>query len=129
TSIVPIGLAGFSAMKALSTRNAEPERAWRPFDRDRDGFVMSEGAGVVIVEELEHAKARGAKIYCELAGYGLSAGAYHMTARPVRSKPRPALWLFVIRSFHPRSIWKTRIRNAISIIPPIPRAKRRCVWS
>jgi 3-oxoacyl-[acyl-carrier-protein] synthase II len=81
-SIVEIGLAGFSAMKALSTRNDEPERASRPFDRDRDGFVMSEGAGIVVVEELEHAKARGAKIYCELAGYGLSADAYHMTAPP-----------------------------------------------
>ena len=81
-SVVHIGLAGFGAMKALSTRNDEPERASRPFDRDRDGFVMSEGAGVVIVEELEHAKARGAKIYCELSGYGLSADAYHMTAPP-----------------------------------------------
>ena len=81
-SIVELGLAGFSAMKALSRRNDEPERASRPFDRDRDGFVMSEGAGIVIVEELEHAKARGAKIYCELAGYGLSADAYHMTAPP-----------------------------------------------
>ena len=80
--IVAIGLAGFSAMKALSTRNDEPERASRPFDRDRDGFVMSEGAGIVVVEELEHAKARGAKIYCELTGYGLSADAYHMTAPP-----------------------------------------------
>jgi 3-oxoacyl-[acyl-carrier-protein] synthase II len=81
-SIVAIGLAGFSAMKALSLRNDEPERASRPFDRDRDGFVMSEGAGIVVVEELEHAKARGAKIYCELTGYGLSADAYHMTAPP-----------------------------------------------
>ena len=81
-SIVEIGIAGFSAMKALSTRNDEPERASRPFDRDRDGFVMSEGSGVVVVEELEHARARGAKIYCEITGYGISADAYHMTAPP-----------------------------------------------
>jgi 3-oxoacyl-[acyl-carrier-protein] synthase II len=80
--IVEIGLAGFGAMKALSTRNDEPDRASRPFDRDRDGFVISEGAGVVVVEELEHAKARGAKIYCEITGYGMSADAYHMTAPP-----------------------------------------------
>ncbi len=81
-AVIPIGLGGFSAMKALSTRNDEPQRASRPFDRDRDGFVIGEGGGVVIVEELEHAKARGAKIYCELAGYGLSGDAYHMTAPP-----------------------------------------------
>jgi len=81
-AIVELGLAGFSSMKALSRRNDEPERASRPFDRDRDGFVMSEGAGIAIVEELEHAKARSAKIYCEITGYGLSADAYHMTAPP-----------------------------------------------
>jgi 3-oxoacyl-[acyl-carrier-protein] synthase II len=81
-SIVEIGVAGFSAMRALSKRNDQPERASRPFDRDRDGFVMSEGSGVVVVEELEHARARGGKIYCEITGYGVSADAYHMTAPP-----------------------------------------------
>ena len=81
-SIVTIGVGAFAAMKALSTRNDDPQGASRPWDRDRDGFVMGEGAGVVVVEELEHAKARGAKIYCELTGYGLSADAHHMTAPP-----------------------------------------------
>ena len=81
-AIIPIGVAAFSSMKALSTRNDEPHRASRPWDRDRDGFIIGEGGGVVVVEELEHAKARGAKIYCELTGYGLSADAYHMTAPP-----------------------------------------------
>jgi 3-oxoacyl-[acyl-carrier-protein] synthase II len=78
--VVPVGIAGFAAMRALSVRNDEPERASRPFDKDRDGFVMGEGAGVIILEEYEHAKKRGAKIYCELAGYGLTADAYHMSA-------------------------------------------------
>src|SRR6266478_5345819 len=77
-----LGVGGFCAMRAMSTRNDEPERASRPFDRDRDGFVMSEGSGVVVVEELEHARQRGAKIYCEITGYGVSADAYHMTAPP-----------------------------------------------
>jgi 3-oxoacyl-[acyl-carrier-protein] synthase II len=79
-TITPLGIAGFASMKALSLRNDEPEKACRPFDRDRDGFVMSEGAGIVVLEEYEHAKNRGAKIYCELSGYGCTADAYHMTA-------------------------------------------------
>src|SRR5476651_468516 len=79
---VPLGMGGFAAMRALSTRNDEPERASRPFDKDRDGFVMGEGAGIIIVEELEHAKKRGANILAELTGYGMSADAYHMTSPP-----------------------------------------------
>ena len=79
-AIVPLGIGGFAAMKALSTRNDEPARASRPWDRDRDGFVMGEGAGVIVLEELEHARRRGARIHAELAGYGLTADAYHMSA-------------------------------------------------
>lgn len=81
--VIPLGIGGFDAMRAMSTRNDDPTRASRPWDRDRDGFVLSEGAGAVVIEELEHAKRRGANILCELAGYGLTADAYHMSA------PRP----------------------------------------
>jgi 3-oxoacyl-[acyl-carrier-protein] synthase II len=78
--VTTLGIGGFCALKALSTRNHEPEKASRPFERDRDGFVMAEGCGVVILEKLEHAKKRGAKIYAEIVGYGMSCDAYHITA-------------------------------------------------
>jgi 3-oxoacyl-[acyl-carrier-protein] synthase II len=79
-TVVPMGIGGFCAMKAMSTRNHEPQRSSRPFDAERDGFVMGEGSGIVVLEELEHARARGARIYCELAGYGNTADASHVTA-------------------------------------------------
>jgi 3-oxoacyl-[acyl-carrier-protein] synthase II len=79
-AVSPLGLSGFSAMRALSTRNDAPEKASRPFDRDRDGFVLGEGAGVVILEDLAHAQKRGAKIYAEISGYGATCDAFHMTS-------------------------------------------------
>ncbi len=91
-TVSPLGIGGFAAMRALSTRNDDPATASRPWDKDRDGFVLGEGAGILVLEEYEHAKARGAKIYCELGGFGMSADASHMTA-PNMDGPRRAMLL------------------------------------
>ena len=88
STVSPLGIGGFAAARALSTRNDDPKTASRPWDKDRDGFVLGEGGGVLVLEEYEHAKARGAKIYCELVGFGMGADAYHMTAPNVDGPKR-----------------------------------------
>src|SRR5204863_2296313 len=88
STVSPLGIGGFASARALSTRNDDPATASRPWDKDRDGFVLGEGAGALVLEEYEHAKKRGAKVYAELVGFGLGADAYHMTAPNVDGPKR-----------------------------------------
>ena len=121
-SVVPLGISGFDAMKALSNRNDEPERASRPFDKDRDGFVLSEGAGVLVVEELEHAKKRGARIYCELVGLRRERRRLPHDLAPARRHGRGALHGngAQARAESTRRKWITSTRTGL------PRASATC---
>ncbi len=96
----PLGVGGFGAARALSTRNDNPQAASRPWDKDRDGFVLGDGAGMVVLEEYEHAKKRGAKIYAEIVGFGMSSDAYHMTSPPEMARAPRWQWqmLFAMRA-------------------------------
>lgn len=98
--ISPMGLGGFCSLKALSCRNDEPERASRPFDKDRDGFIMAEGAGIVVLEELKHAKQRGAPIYAEIVGYGMTGDAYHITAPDASGESSSKAMEFALKDAH-----------------------------
>ncbi|HQU48466.1 MAG TPA: beta-ketoacyl-ACP synthase II [Casimicrobiaceae bacterium] len=99
-TVSPLGVGGFVAARALSHRNDDPATASRPWDKDRDGFVLGEGAGVIVLEELEHARARGARVYCELAGYGMSADAHHITAPPEDGDGARRSMLNALRNAH-----------------------------
>jgi len=115
-AITPMGVGGFAALKALSTRNEEPTKASRPFDRERDGFVVGEGAGVLILEELEHALRRGASIHAEIVGYGMSGDAYHITAHGTSTPPNDRIETMAIRSVFGEHASKLAISSTKSMI-------------